>query len=174
MKFLYWTCLPLLLLTIPCYSKNKSGPEAVAFCAGIHDDDLKVIFPDTDINGKNAYILMTQYKLEPDVAPDGSRATIGGHAYIQGSGLITLQSITVLTMNDKKLTDVVVFFSKDDKILDGFYYNKVINDDENPFSSLAYIDSVGNVIHLNVSTYGDKDCLSKFPKALIDKLIIDK
>ncbi|MFW0768185.1 hypothetical protein ACN0IV_20415 [Trabulsiella odontotermitis] len=174
MKFIYWVLLSLLFLTTSCYSRDKSEPEVVAFCAVIHKDDLMVNFPNANVKENDAYILMTQYKFEPDVAADGSRATIGGHAYIQGSGLITLQSITVLTMNDKRLTDVVVFFSKDNKILDGIYYNKVTNDDVSPFSSLAYIDSVGNVIHLNVSIYGDKGCLSKFPKALIDKLIIDK
>ncbi|KNC93006.1 hypothetical protein [Trabulsiella odontotermitis] len=174
MKLLYGAFLSLLLLTTSCYSKDKSGQEAIAFCAEIHKDDLKIIFPDISIKEKIAYVLMTQYKFDPEMSPDGSRATVGGHAYIQGSDLITLQSMTVLTINNNILMDAVVFFIKNERALEGFYYTQVKNDGKNPFSSLVYIDPVGNVIHLNVSTYGDNDCLSMFPKSLIDKLIIDK
>ncbi|MHA7846357.1 hypothetical protein [Serratia sp. D1N4] len=157
---------------------DDADQEAVQLCATIGNDLISAVMPNAKISGleKETFLLLTGKTQDPNVSPDGSRATTFGHGYIYNKKLYTFDSLSVMTMNDNVASDVVTYLypGLKNKRLGGSFYSHSHSSNEDVFNNLIFIGNAGDVIHAKVYPLGDKSCLSKFPEKITGNLVIQK
>ncbi|EKT1335382.1 hypothetical protein QDW80_004560 [Salmonella enterica] len=157
MKYIMLLLFLYVISFNPRCEASSLKDETFLFCAKIDEKTFNNMFPDLLYN--NTYILLTQNISDVDISPDSERGTSSGRLYVKNNSFYTFDSLFVMTLENSNVTDVVIFISKKNRLLNGFFYSSKYN----VFDDLRYIGSDGSVRYIKIFTHQDGSCLSNFP-----------
>lgn len=154
-----------------CSANEQAGKEPISLCAKIDTGAITDVLDGSKVKYSKdySYLLFTSDADGANYTDGDDRLTIDGHIYISNDSVVQLKTLTIASMKDGKPNDEVIYLSKGNKTTGGLFYNNSPSKN-NGNENIVYIGVAGDVYHLTISTAKDKECLSHFPKKIIDGL----
>lgn len=154
-----------------CSATEEADKEPISLCAKIDTDAITDVFDGSNVKYSKdySYLLFTSDANGTNYTDGDDRLTIDGHVYISNDSVLKLKTLTIASMKDGKPNDEVIYLSKGNKTTGGLFYNNTQNE-SNGNENMVYIGVAGDVYHLAISTVKDKECLTHFPKKVLDGL----
>jgi hypothetical protein len=158
--------------SVNAYSAGEqANKEPISLCAKIDTGAITDVLDGSKVKYSKdySYLLFTNDANGANYTDGDDRLTIDGHVYISNDSVLQLKTLTIASMKDGEPNDEVIYLSKGNKTAGGLFYNNTPREN-NGNENIVYIGVAGDVYHLTISTAKDKECLSHFPKKILDGL----
>lgn len=152
-------------------ASEQANKEPISLCAKIDTGAIIDVLDGSKVKYSKdySYLLFTSDANGTNYTDGDDRLIIDGHVYISNNSVLQLKTLAVASMKDGKPNDEVIYLSKGNKTTGGLFYNNTPNE-SNGNRNIVYIGVAGDVYHLAISSAKDKECLSNFPKKILDGL----
>lgn len=154
-----------------CLANEQTDKEPISLCAKIDTAAITDVLDGSKVKYSKdySYLLFTSDVNGANYTDGDGRLAVDGHVYILNDSVLQLKTLTIASMKNGKPNDEVIYLSKGDKTAGGLFYNNAPSGNDGN-ENIVYIGVAGDVYHLTISTAKDKECLSHFPKKILDGL----
>ncbi|WBM70338.1 hypothetical protein OH773_19720 [Buttiauxella sp. WJP83] len=156
----------LFLLSVPVFfsSGGSFQPDlsrySVLLCGKISNEILNDVdrYNQRDRNSDTVNFIILISNDDPNSISD-TRVVSDGEIFFKGNDMIKFDTSFIMTIDKGKHTDTVMFMSKENKVVGGYFYKNESSVNEN---NDVYISKTGAVYHLNIAKENDESCSNKF------------